>query len=158
MEINFSKRLVINYELLKYKSLGQAFSKACGVQRQSLGRSSQWAKSPVQTAKLSNHKANCQRSWQFAFVRWALRKGWISKQSSGLFWKRVPAFHQILDLDWNANARLTPCKWGRLLSKGTNSLYLTNYWWRANERANCFYHLLYNLRDVDGYVPYKCVM
>ena len=26
---------------LKYKSLGQAFSKACGVQRQSLGRSSQ---------------------------------------------------------------------------------------------------------------------
>ena len=40
-EINFSKQFVINYELLKYKSLGQAFSKACGVQRQSLGRSSQ---------------------------------------------------------------------------------------------------------------------
>ena len=66
---------IINYKSLKYKSLGQAFSKACGVQRQSLGRSSQWAKSPVQTAKLSNHKANCQRSWQFAFVRRALRKG-----------------------------------------------------------------------------------
>ena len=58
-------------------------------------------------------------------------RGWISKQSGGLFWKRVPAFHQILDLDWNANARLTPCKWGRPLSKGTNSLSLTNYWWRA---------------------------
>ena len=24
--------------------------------------------------------------------------------------------------------------------------------------TNCFYHLLYNLRDVDGYVLYKCVM
>ena len=98
-EINFSKQFVINYELLKYKSLGQAFSKACGVQRQSLGRSSQWAKSPVQTAKLSNHKANCQRSWQFAFVRRALRKGWMLKIIQWIIFNRGGQ-HFIKSMIW----------------------------------------------------------
>ena len=98
-EINFSKQFVINCELLKYKSLGQAFSKACGVQRQSLGRSSQWAKSPVQTAKLSNHKVNCQLRWQFAFVRRALRKGWMLKIIQWIIFNRG-CQHFIKSMIW----------------------------------------------------------